>query len=176
MEASTVYVDADWAGDQQTRRSMSGYAALMSGSLVAWGARQQEVVALSSSESEYISLCSGTKETIWLRSLMRGLGVVPGMDKPTTIMVDNQAAIALAHNAAVNRCNKHIHVRYHFTRDAINDGLVRLRYCPTDEMVTDKFTKPLGRVKLQTLVVASGRGACVRGMLIAHECVETWVF
>ena len=61
---------------------------------------------------------------------MGGLAVVPDMDKPTTIMVDNTAAIALSHNAAVNRRNKHIHVRYHFTRDAIHDGLVRLQYCP----------------------------------------------
>ena len=157
-EGTTVYVDADWAGDIETRRSMSGYAALMSGSLVAWGARQQEVVALSSAESEYISLCAGTKETIWLRSLIGGLGVVPNMDTPTTIMVDNQAAIALAHNAAVNRRNKHIHVRFHFTRDAIHDGQVRLKYCPTDEMIADMFTKPLGRVKLQTFVAASGMG------------------
>ena len=158
LEPALVYVDADWAGDEATRKSMSGFAALMSGSLVTWGARPQEVVALSSAESEYISLCTGAKETIWLRRLLTGLCVVPDMDKPTTILVDNQAAQSLAHNSAVNRRNKHIDVRYHFTRDVIEAGQVTLEYCPTEEMVADMFTKALGRVKLQHFIAAAGMG------------------
>ena len=122
LEACEVYVDADWAGDKATRKSMSGFAAMMSGSLVAWSARQQEVVAMSSAESEYISLCTGTKETIWLRRLMAGLGVVPHVEKPTSMFVDNQSAIGLARNTAVNRRNKHIDTRYHFTRQCIQEG------------------------------------------------------
>ena len=78
-------------------------------------------------------------------------------DRQSTIC-QHTAAIALSHNAAVNRRNKHIHVRYHFTRDAIHDGLVHLQHCPTDEMVADMFTKPLGRVKLQKFVAAAGMG------------------
>ena len=158
LEATTVYVDADWAGDIETRKSMSGFAALMSGSLVAWCARPQEVVAMSSAESEYISLSNGVKETLWLRRLLRGLHVVPNMDKPTTVFVDNQAAMDLAHNSGVNRRNKHIDVRYHLSRQAIQDGDVSLTYCPTEEMIADMFTKPLGRVKLEFFVKAAGLG------------------
>ena len=156
MKPATVYVDADWAGDVETRRSMSGFGALMTGALVAWGARQQEVVALSSAESEYISLCNGIKETIWLRRLIRGLRVVPDADKPTTVLLDNKAADALAHSSAVNRRNKHIATRFHFNRQAVQDGVVTLKYCPTEEMLADMFTKPLGRVKLQKFVADAG--------------------
>lgn len=46
-----VYSDADWAGDSETRKSMSGFVAMMAGGAVAWSARQQEVVAMSSAES-----------------------------------------------------------------------------------------------------------------------------
>ena len=156
----TVYVDADWAGDQQTRKSMSGYVAMMSGAAVAWCARQQEVVAMSSAESEYISMCSGAKETVWLRRLVRGFGMVPNMDKPTMMFVDNQAAIALAHNAAVNRRNKHIDVRFHYTRQLLEDGSLDLEYCRTEDMVADVLTKALGRIKLQKFVGMLGLQVC----------------
>ena len=156
LEAPEVYVDADWAGDHETRKSMSGFVAVMSGAAVAWCARQQEVVAMSSAESEYISLCTGVKETVWLRRLLSGLEVLSDVDKPTVVHVDNQAAIALAHTNAVNRRNKHIDVRYHFTRQAVHDGIVQLQYCPTELMVADMLTKPLGRVKLVGFVEAAG--------------------
>lgn len=144
-----VYVDADWAGDCETRRSMSGYVAMMGGAAVAWGARPQEVVALSSAESEYISMCNGARETVWLRRLVSGMKIIDGMDAPTTMLVDNQAAKALANNSAVNRRNKHIDVRFHYTRQVIQEGALKPRYCCTEEMVADMMTKPLGRVKLQ---------------------------
>jgi hypothetical protein len=154
--APVVYVDADWAGDEETRRSMSGFVAIMSGAAVAWCARQQEVVAMSSAESEYISMSTGAKETIWLRRLVDGLHVVPDTCQPTTMFVDNQAAIALGHNAAVNRRNKHIDVRYHFVRQAIEDKVLQIEYCPTEEMAADMLTKALGRVKLEHFQSAVG--------------------
>ena len=64
----------------------------------------------------------------------------------------------LAHNSGVNRRNKHIDVRYHLSRQAIQDGDVSLTYCPTEEMIADMFTKPLGRVKLEFFVKAAGLG------------------
>eukprot|EP00171_Calliarthron_tuberculosum_P012764 IDg12764t1 len=81
-----VYVDADWAGDSETRKSMSGFIAIMGESAVSWASRQQEVVALSSTESEYISLCTAVKETVWLRRLVQGLGVLSCEKEPTTIL------------------------------------------------------------------------------------------
>ena len=155
-----VYVDADWAGDHETRKSMSGFVGMMGGAAVAWCARQQEVVAMSSAESEYISMCSGAKETVWLRRLVDGFGVVSGMDGPTKMFVDNQAAIALAHNASVNRRNKHIDVRFHFTRQLVEDRKLELEYCSTEDMVADVFTKALGRVKLQKFVGMLGMDGC----------------
>ena len=151
-----VYVDSDWAQDPETRRSMSGNVVMMGGAAIAWNVRQQEVVALSSAESEYIGLCLGVKETVWIRRLVSGLGLVDGVDAPTTVLLDNQASDRLAHNASINRRTKHIDVRYHYTRKAIEDKVVKLEYCPTEEMVADMLTKPLGRVKLQNFVASAG--------------------
>lgn len=155
-----VYTDADWAGDRANCRSVSGFVALMSGGAVSWCARQQEVVALSSAESEYISMCNGAKETMWLRRLASGMQVVPHMDQPTVMFVDNQAAMGLAHNLSVNRRSKHIEVRFHYTRQVLEDGSLKLEYCPTENMSADMFTKPLGRVKLSFFRRSIGMAAC----------------
>ena len=151
-----VFVDADWAGDEEGRVSMSGYVAMMDGAAVAWNARPQEVVALSSAEAEYISMCNGCRETMWLRRLVDGLQVVPRMNGPTSMFVDNQGAISMAHTHAVNRRNKHIDVRYHFNRQAVEDGVVELKYCPTEDMIADMFTKALGRIKLEKFRLGAG--------------------
>ena len=148
LNPPVVYVDADWAGDKSTRRSMSGFVATMNRTAVAWCARQQEVVALSSAESEYISMCNGARETVWLRRLVAGMQVVPHAESPTLVQIDNQAAMDLARNTAVNRRNKHIDVRYHFIRQTVQDRIIEIEYCPTEDMVADMLTKPLSRVKL----------------------------
>ena len=75
--------------------------------------------------------------------------IIDEMGDPTTMLVDNTAAKALSNSSAVNRRNKHIDVRFHYTRQVIEDGILKPRYCPTEDMVADMLTKPLGRVKLQ---------------------------
>ena len=69
-----VYVDDDWAGDTQMSESMCGCAVMMGPAAVTWCARQQEVVAMSPAEAEYISICMGVKELMWIRRLVQVLG------------------------------------------------------------------------------------------------------
>lgn len=145
----TVYVDADWASDTETRKSVSGMVTIMSGAAVAWYSRQQEVVALSTTEAEYISLCSGTKETVWTRRLICDIGLVPSIEFPTPLLTDNQGGIGLVSNESVNRRTKHIDVRYHYTRNAVNASEIKIEYCCTEDMAADVMTKPLGRIKMK---------------------------
>ncbi len=88
------YSDADWAGDQEDRSSTSGYLFQMAGGPVSWKSRKQESVALSTAEAEYIDLSSAAQETVWIRRLITELGNEP--EGPTTLMEDNQSAIAMA--------------------------------------------------------------------------------
>lgn len=73
------YGDSDWAGDSTSRKCTGGCIFIMCGAPVCWSSRQQEVVALSSAEAEYVSLCSGTEEAIWLRRLFIGIGNASGV-------------------------------------------------------------------------------------------------
>jgi hypothetical protein len=61
----------------------------------------------------------------------------------TTIWEDNQSAIAYSQNALVSEKTKHIDLKWHFLKDHVEHGTVRLRYLPKDRMVADMFSKPL---------------------------------
>ena len=60
--------DADWAGEAKSRKSTSGYVFPLGGSTISWKSKKQLVVALSSTEAEYVALCGAAQETVWLRN------------------------------------------------------------------------------------------------------------
>ena len=137
------YSDADWAGEVETRKSTSGYVFLLGNCCVSWRSKKQSIVALSSTEAEYVSLCSAAQETIWLRNLLSSVGFE--QTAPTVIHEDNQGAIALSHNPKDHPRTKHIDIKYHFVRQTIEDNRVTLLYCPTERMVADTLTKGLSK-------------------------------
>lgn len=143
------YSDADWAGDRDDRHSTSGNLFLMASSPISWMSKKQSVVALSSAEAEYIALSSAAQETVWLRRLLEDLGAKSNL--PTLIMEDNQGAIAQAQNPVAHGRSKHIDIKYHFVREAIEDGFVSLQYCSTKDMIADILTKPLVKCQFQKL-------------------------
>ena len=148
------YADADWANDTETRKSTSGYLFQLAGSTISWRSQRQSVVALSTTEAEYISLSSATQEAIWLRRLMGDLGL--DAFEPTVMFEDNQSAICLAKNPSNHSRAKHVDIKYHFIREAIEKKEIELRYCPTDEMVADVLTKGIPRQKFEQLRTLMG--------------------
>ena len=68
----------------------------------------------------------------------------------TVILCDNRSGIYLSENPVFHDRSKHIDIRYHFIRDMVQRGVVRLDHIATDEQVADILTKPLGKVKFLT--------------------------
>ena len=66
------------------------------------------------------------------------------------ILCDNQSGIRLFENLVFHDRSKHIDIRYHFIRDMVQRGAVRLDHIGTNEQVADILTKPLGKVKFLT--------------------------
>uniref|UniRef100_A0A3Q7JAX8 Reverse transcriptase Ty1/copia-type domain-containing protein n=1 Tax=Solanum lycopersicum TaxID=4081 RepID=A0A3Q7JAX8_SOLLC len=66
----TGYSDSDYAGDVDTRRSITGYVFTLGGSVVSWKATLQPTVTLSTTEAEYMALTEAAKEGIWLKGLI----------------------------------------------------------------------------------------------------------
>jgi len=139
-----AYVDADFAGDLETRRSTTGYAVLLYGSTISWAARRQGSVATSTTAAEYVAIAEVTKEIIWLRQLLLQLHIAKDtLTEPVKVLVDNQAAITIAERPANFPLSKHIDVRHHFVREQVERGKIALEYVPTGEQHADCFTKAL---------------------------------
>ncbi len=135
------FADADWAGCTDSRKSTSGEFFQIGNSAVSWRSKKQSVVALSSCEAEYVSLCSATQEVVWLRRLLKSIGFT--QNQPTTICEDNQGAICLSKNSKDHGRTKHVDVKYHYTRETIDKNVIKVEYCPTGKMVADTLTKGL---------------------------------
>ncbi|KAI9908449.1 hypothetical protein PsorP6_016505 [Peronosclerospora sorghi] len=92
-----VYVDANWGGDVNNRRSTSVVLILLCGEPVIYKSKRQRSVALSSAEAEYVALSIAAQEVLWLRHLLTELSV--GRLPSTMVYVDNQAAITMAEHS-----------------------------------------------------------------------------
>jgi len=61
------WVDADWAGDTDTRRSHTGYVLMMNGGPITWKSQRQDNVSLSTCEAEFVAASQAGQEAIYLR-------------------------------------------------------------------------------------------------------------
>jgi hypothetical protein len=131
----------------EDRHAISGYTFILNGGAVSWSTKRQEIISLSTTESEYIAATYASKEALWLRSLITQL--FDTTLAPTTLFSDNQSAIALTKDHQYHARTKHIDIRFHFIRWIVENGSLRLVYCPTDEMVADSLTKALPSPKVK---------------------------
>lgn len=145
------FTDADWAS-QPHRHSISGFAFTYAGGAISWGSHKQPIVTLSSTEAEYISASDTCRELLYLGSIISELTGFDVFSSPVILHCDNQSAIRIALNGLLHARTKHIDIRYHFIREAIENDLVELVYMPTNNMVADIFTKALVRSRIQYLV------------------------
>ena len=141
------FSDADWAGDVNTRKSTSGYICRIGGATISWKSKRQSVVALSSTEAEYVALSSATQEIVWLRSLLAAMGLE--QKEATKLHEDNQGSISLSKNPKSHSRTKHIDIKFHYVREAVEKKEVNIIYCATEKMTADIMTKPLPKVKVE---------------------------
>ncbi len=113
---------------------------------MSWRSKKQSSVALSTAESEYMALSNTTQEAVWLHEVYQYLTNI--MDCPTVINEDNQAAIRMSKNPQNHGRAKHISIKCHFVREQVNNDVIKLKYCPTEDMFADILTKGLDKTKL----------------------------
>ncbi|BES99741.1 Hydra magnipapillata [Nesidiocoris tenuis] len=138
------FCDADWGNCGTDRRSYSGYFFRFGGAAITWEARKQRTVALSSVEAEYMALAEAAREATYLKNFLRNIGY---QTDSINVKCDSQGAKMLAENPVHHARSKHIDIKHHFVRQALEDGVLNISYLPTSEMPADVLTKGLPREK-----------------------------
>lgn len=147
------WVDSDFAGDTDTRKSTTGFVFNLHGGAVSWRSRMQRLVATSTATAEYVAAAEGVKDSLWLRRVVGSLGEYAG---PVTLKEDNEACIAMATNEGMCSRTKHVDVCYHLIRDCVAQQQVIVEYVPSEEQLADEFTKPLPRDALSQFRLGLG--------------------
>ena len=153
-ELFTTYSDADYAGDESSSRSTSGWVVKMGTGAVSWMSRLQSFVTLSTTEAEYVSAVSAGQEILWLRNLFTELGYPQAT--ASTLKMDNQSAISVARNPDHHGRMKHLDLRFYWLRDVVDAGTISVSHIPTNDMAADILTKALGREKLEHMNMLLG--------------------
>lgn len=146
--------DADWGGDKKDRKSVSGFIIQACNSSASWKSIKQAAVALPAAEAECVALSGAAKEASWLRRVMTQLGHPQNV--AAAINEGNQPCIAWAYSDGSSKRAKRIALRHHCSKDMAQKGEIKLQHCPTDRMLADMLTKPLGSVKFESFRSAIG--------------------
>jgi hypothetical protein len=142
----TVYPDASWISEINSGRSHSGVITLLNDSPIHWWSKQQSMIALSSTEAEYIAMGEAAKDAVWLREW---LIAVLGVTVPIRVICDNQAAIMIATNNVDSARTRHYSARHHYVRELIQSNQLKLEWINTHDQAADMLTKQLTEDKLK---------------------------
>jgi hypothetical protein len=136
-----IWSDADWASCTETRRSISAWVSTLNGGAVSWRSRQAPRVASSTGEAEFVSASKASDEALWLRRTLSDIGVPQRTATP--LFCDNRAARMMSENPVHKERTKHVDYRVHILKERVQDGVVRVLDCPTQDMLADPLTKQL---------------------------------
>ena len=138
----SVMVDASYAShhDRKSHYGLSVHMNSNSGSCIAIS-KKGSLLALSSTEAEYIGLFEASKIIMWFRQILTELGFP--QTSPTTLYEDNKSAIHIVNNGNDKGRTKHMDIRYHLVRDLVKNHHISVCYKPTEDMIADILTKPL---------------------------------
>ncbi|GKD54494.1 retrovirus-related pol polyprotein from transposon TNT 1-94 [Tanacetum coccineum] len=137
------------AGCIDTRKITSGEIQFLGDKLVSWMSKKQDCTTMSSVEAEYVALSASCAQLIWMRIQLKDYGF--NYNK-ISLYCDSQSAIAISCNPVQHSCTKHIHTRYHFIKEHVENGIIELYFVRTEYQIADMFTKTLLEDRFQYLV------------------------
>nr|GEX52419.1 retrovirus-related Pol polyprotein from transposon TNT 1-94 [Tanacetum cinerariifolium] len=141
--------DTDHAECIDSRKSTSGGIQFLGDKLVSWMSKKQNCTAMSSAEAEYMALSTRFAQVMWIRIQLQDYGF--NYNK-IPLYCDSQSAIAISCNPVQHSRTKHIHTRYHFIKEQVENGIIELYFVRTKYQLADMFTKALPEGRFKYLV------------------------
>ena len=134
-------MDAEFAGDQDNRRSIMGRVIYLNNAPIGWNSKAMSGVTLSSTEAKYVSMSEGLKDLKFIFMCLKYLKLKVNL--PMLVLIDNIGAIEML-DLKTNKCRtKHVDTRYHWIREFIDDDIVAVKYVKSENNVSDICTKNL---------------------------------
>nr|GEW83698.1 retrotransposon protein, putative, Ty1-copia subclass [Tanacetum cinerariifolium] len=137
----SCYTDAGYLTDVDNIKSQTGYVFVLNGGAVDWKSTKQSIFATSSTYAEYIAAFDASKEAVWIRKFIAGLGIISTIEEPISMYCDNTGAIAIAKDDGVTKGARHFRAKVHYLRETIKLGDVKIEKIDTDDNLADPFTK-----------------------------------
>ena len=152
-----AWCDSDYAANKDHRRSVSGNIVTVGGCIVSWQSKTQKTTALSSTEAEYVALSVCAAECKFVSMLVDEM--TTGQKLPFVVHEDNTGAIFMVNNTQVGARTKHIDVKYHFSKELVEDGVMKVVYINTKGNYADVMTKNVTEAIFSLLVpeIRNGR-------------------
>ena len=170
MKQDQSILDLNWGLDayiHPTRHSISAYIFQINRGNISWSCQKQNIVALSSTEAEFIKLTHATKEALWLHHLITE--IFQPLICPIKLYSDNQLAITIAYGNQQHSRTKHFNIWLYFLWYTIKNGQISVEYLPSKQMLADILTKGLLGPKVKSLV--EKLGICILGLRGHVECI-----
>jgi len=120
---------------------------MIAGGAVGWYSKLQTIVALSTTEAEYMAAVEAGKEIAWMRNILFEFGY--GGHLPSTLKMDNQSAITVSKNPEHQGHMKHLDLRLYWLRNKVEHGMIYPDFIPTMEMIADCLTKSVPALKVR---------------------------
>ena len=134
-----AHVDASYSSDISHRKSVTGIVGRLAGGTISYKTQFQDVIALSSTEAEFIAACAAGKNCLYIRSLLEDIGIP--QDHATIIYEDNQTAIAMANAKNSTKRTKHVDTRHFELQSWVEQDLLILKRISTHDNSSDAMTK-----------------------------------
>ncbi|GJS28689.1 putative ribonuclease H-like domain-containing protein [Tanacetum coccineum] len=148
-----AYIDSDYAGATQDRKSTTGGCQFLGNRLISWQCKKQIVVATSTTKAEYVAAASCCGQVLWIQNQLLDYGY---NFMNIVINIDNNSTICIIENPVQHSKTKHIEIRHHFIRDCNAKKLIQMVKIHTIYNVADLLTKGFYAGRFQYLVSSIG--------------------
>ncbi|GJW33887.1 retrovirus-related pol polyprotein from transposon TNT 1-94 [Tanacetum coccineum] len=131
---SKAFSDVEHAECIDTRKSTSGGIQFLGDKLVSKMSKKQYCTAISSTEAQYVALSASCAQVMWMRTQLKVYGF--NYNK-ILLYYDSQSAIAISCKAVQHSHTKHIHTRYHFIKEQVENDIIKLYFVRTEYQLAD---------------------------------------